>query len=154
MENQIYSWTTKEFEHYQKGIGWYFTLSILAFFMIVYEIYLHDYFAAITFFFILIAIYFFSRILPREIIVTITNKGLNIGDVNYPYTSLKRFWIVEHSRAKHVTLETTAYLNRFIILPLNEENPEIISGILKEFLHESEPNQETMAQRMARRLRF
>lgn len=154
MENQLHSWRTQEFIHYEKGIGWYITLGIIEFLLISYQIYLHDYFAAITLALIGVAVYYFSRLLPREVTVTITTKGVNLDNTSYPYTHLKKFWIVEHDKAKHVTLETTAYLNRYIILPLYEENPEHISEILKKYLPESTPNQETLAQRLARYLKF
>ncbi len=154
MENLIYSWTTKEFEHYEKGTGWYITFSILGLMIILYQIYLHDYFGAITILIIMFAIYFFSKQLPREVKVSITDKGINIDKTFLPYSSIKRFWIVDHARAKHLTLETTAYLNRFVMLLLADQDSENISDILKQFLPETEPNQETMAQRLARRLRF
>lgn len=155
MENQIFSWTTKEFEHYEKGTGWYFTLAVLGFMIIAYDVYLHDYFAAITILVLVLAVYFFSRQLPKEVTVTITTKAINIDQVSFPYNSIRRFWIVDRNNTKQLTLETTAYLNRYIILLLNNDiNPDQIADILKEFLPESEPNQETLAQRIARKLRF
>jgi hypothetical protein len=154
MENQIYSWKTKEFEHYEKGAGWYLTLGIVGFFVIVYEIYLHDYFAAITLFIVLGAVYFFSRLLPRDITVTITNKAVHLDTLSYPYTQIKRFWVVTKGTTNKLHFETTAYLNRYIVLLLDGQNPETISDILKEFLPESEENQETLAQKAARKLRF
>ncbi|MDB4940390.1 MAG: hypothetical protein JWO40_815 [Candidatus Doudnabacteria bacterium] len=154
MENQIFSWKTMEFEHYEKGTGWYLTLAVIGFMMIAYQIYLHDYFAVITILVILLAIYFFSKQLPGEVDVVITNKAVTVGNVAFPYTTIKRFWIVDKNHSKKLILETTAYLNRYIILLLNDVNPEEVADILKEFLPESEPNQETMAQRLARKLRF
>ncbi|GAC1413374.1 MAG: hypothetical protein NVSMB66_5170 [Candidatus Doudnabacteria bacterium] len=154
METQIFSWTTQEFEHYEKGSGWYITLAILGFMIIAYDIYLHDYFAAITILILVAAVYFFSRQIPREVKVTITNKAINIDQVAFPYNSIKRFWIVDRNNSRQLTLETTAYLNRYVILLLNDVNPDKISDILKEYLPESEPNQETLAQRIARKLRF
>jgi hypothetical protein len=154
MENQIFSWTTKEFEHYEKGAGWYTTLAILGFFVIVYQIYLHDYFAAITLFVMILAVYFFSKQLPREVQVTITNKSIIVDQVSFPYHTIKRFWIVDVSTSKKLILETTAYLNRYIILLLDGVNPDEVAEILKQFLPESEPNLETVAQRLARKLRF
>lgn len=153
-ENKIISWTTKEFEHYDKGAGWYLTLSILGLLIVAYEIYLHDYFAALTLFIAMIVVYFFSRILPRDVEVTITDKGINVDKGSYPYTSIKRFWIVESAGSRKLYIETTAYLNRFVILLLADQDPDAITEILKQFLPESQSNRETLAQRASRFLRF
>ncbi len=153
-ENKIVSWTTKEFEHYEKGAGWYLTLTILGFLIVAYEIYLHDYFAALTLFLLIGAVYFFSRMLPRDVEVTITDKSVHVDTTSYPYTGIKTFWIVDHSGIRKLYFETTAYLNRYVVLLLNDQDPEQIAEILKQFLPESESNRETLAQRISRKLRF
>src|SRR5437879_1615083 len=123
-EKQILSWTTKEFEHYDKGAGWYLTLTVLGFLIVAYEIYLHDYFAALTLFIVIVMVYFFSRILPRDVQVTITDKSINVDKGSYPYTGIKRFWIVEKGTSPKLYFETTAYLNRFVILLLADQDPD------------------------------
>ncbi len=152
--NEIYTWTTKEFDHHEKGTGWYMTLGIIALLMIGYEIFMHDWMAALTIAVAMLAIYFFSKQEPKEIEVLITGKGISVGDVYFPFHNIKRFWVVYHEKAQQLHFETTAYLNRFVVIPLNGMDPSEVSEILKKHLPESTPNRETVAQKLARRLRF
>ncbi|MEK7075956.1 MAG: hypothetical protein AAB948_04155 [Patescibacteria group bacterium] len=153
-KNEIYTWSTQEFDHYEKGTGWYLTFSIIALLLVGYEVYMRDWMAALTIIVAIIAIYFFSKQQPREIDIVITDKGINVANVYFPYHNIKRFWIIYHQQAQQLHFETTAYLNRFVIVPLNGINPTEVSDILKKHLPESTPNRETVAQRLARWLRF
>jgi hypothetical protein len=154
MENKILSWKTKEFIHYEKGTGWYLTFAALAALFIGYEIYVGDYFAALTFFIIAVIAYIFSKLTPKEVQISITDKGIKIDNFEIPYLTIKRFWMVDHAKAKALHLETTAYLNRFIVIQLDDQDPAHVRSILVEFLEESDPNRETIAQRVGRKLRF
>ena len=154
MENQIFSWQTKEFEHYEKGAGWYLTLTLIGLMIIAYEIWLRDYFAAVTILILLVIVHFFARQIPREITAEITDKGVRLNKAFFPYHNLKRFWIVDHDRASQVQLETTAYLNKTVIILLSGQNPDQIAKILRQYLPETRPNEETVSQRIARRLKF
>ncbi len=153
-KNEIYTWTTIEFDHYEKGTGWYLTLGIVALLMIGYEVFMRDWMAALTIAVAMLAIYFFSKQRPREIEVVLSDKGVSVANVYFPYHNIKRFWIIYHEQAQQLHFETTAYLNRFIIVPLNGIDPALVSEVLKKHLPESTPNRETVAQRLARRLRF
>lgn len=154
MKNTIIEWQAKEFEHYEKGTGWYLTLTIAIVMLMIYLIALRDYFGALTILLIGAAIWFFSVQYPKTVTVKITNKGLDLDDLHVPYHNIKSFWIVNHAQAKAVHFETTAYLNRYIIVQLHEQEPDQIAVILKQYLPESTPNEETTAHKIARLLRF
>jgi hypothetical protein len=154
MEDTILSWKAKEFVHYEKGIGWYITLTILGILLISYEVILKDYFAALTIFVVYLSLYMYARIHPREIEVSITEKAIVVDETVIPYLSIKRFWIVHNEETKTLHLETTAYLNRYMTLQLENEDPFVVAEVLRNFVTESEPNVEHMSRRIARKLRF
>ena len=154
MANNLISWKTHEFEHREKGSGWYLTFVIIALMLIAYALHNRDYFAALTFFIISAVALMFAGIHPREVQITITDKGVNIENLHIPYVNIKKFWIVNHSKAKLLYLETTAYLNRFVIIQLADQDIEHIKETLGKFLQEEHNSRETMAQRLARTLRF
>ncbi|MBU6447596.1 hypothetical protein KGQ24_02010 [Patescibacteria group bacterium] len=154
MDNIIHSWKTKEFEHYEKGSGWYLTFFIVSVMLIGYMFFQRDWFGGISLLVILAIAYLFSRQVPRDITVEITDRGIKINTTSFPYQTLRRFWIVDHSKASQLHVETTAYLNRFLVILLNGEDPAQIAAILRNYLPETRPNQETVAQRIARTLKF
>ncbi len=154
MEKTILSWQTKEFEHYDKGAGWYLTLSIIGAMLVLYQIWQRDYFAAVTILFLVIIVYYFAGQKPHEITAEITDKGVHLNKAFFPYHNLKRFWIVDHDRASQLQLETTAYLNKQVIILLNGQDPDNIALALRKHLPETKPNVESVSQRLARRLRF
>lgn len=154
METPILEWKTREFEHYEKGSGWYVTLWALAFLVIAYSFYLRDYFAALTLFVIALVVYFFSKQMPGEVDVMITDKAIMLNDTRFAFRNIRNFWIVDHDISKALHFETTAYLNREIIVLLDNIEPEKVRQALKRFLPETEENYESAARRIARKLRF
>jgi hypothetical protein len=154
MENVILSWRTKEFVHYEKGAGWYLTLTALGLLLIGYEIYLHDYFAALTAFVIYGVLYLYARRYPRDIDITITDRGVIIDGTEIHYLNIKRFWIVHHPEAKALHLETTSNIHHYLSIQLEDEDPHIVATALRNFIPESEPNHETLPKKIARKLRF
>ena len=154
MANKILEWKAHEFEHREKGSGWYLTFIILAVLLVIYEILIRDYFAAGTFIIIAFIVYFFARLNPREITVMITNKGIHIGNLHLPYATIKKFWIVSQGTTQALHLETTAYLNSSVVIQIADQDPEEIHTVLLQYVPEDHPNRETVGQRLARRLRF
>jgi len=154
MANKILEWQAHEFEHREKNSAWYVTLAIIVVLLIGYEVYLRDYFAALTFFIMGAVLWYFSRMIPREITVSITDKGVDVGNLHFPYVTIKKFWIVDRHQNKSLHLETTAYLNSRVIIQLGDQDPETVHSALIQFIPDDHPNRETIAQRLARRLRF
>lgn len=154
MENTIIEWQAKEFEHYEKGSGWYITLAIIIFLLLAYEILLRDWFAALTILIMGIVVWWFSKQKPEDVDVTITDKGIGLNGLYIPFHNIKRFWIVDHDQARALHFETNAYLNRFIIVQLNDQDPETIAEILRNFIPEGISNHESVSHRIARKLKF
>ena len=155
MAELIHTFKTQEFEHRPKGLGWYLTAAIIAIIFMVYFYYVsRDFFGIITIAILTGLAMAFAAQRPKEIEVQISDKGVNIGNVYFSYSSLKRFWIADHLPSTELHFETTAYLNRYVTLLLGPQDAKEIVQILSEFLPETEPEPESMSQRIARRLRF
>lgn len=154
MANILVSWRAKEYAHYEKGPGWYLTLTILAILLIAFQILMKDYFAAFTIGFIYLLLFIYARLTPFEIQVHITDQGLAINNTLIPYANIKEFWIVDHDEAKALHFHTTSFFNQHIILELEEQDPFEVAHTLRNFIPESEPNEESLAHKIARRLRF
>ncbi len=155
-ENIILEWNAKEFEQYEKGTGWYLTLALLTVLVVGYFLFLKDYFAALTMLVMYAVIFYFSKHQPKDVVIRITTKGIRIDKLFYAYSSVHNFWIVNHDQAKTLHFETTAYLNRSIIVQLADQDPELIRDVLAEYIPENgaNANRESFAVRVARKLKF
>jgi len=154
MANNLLQWTAYEFEHREKNSAWYATFIVVVLLFIGYELIQKDYFAALTFFIIGLVAFAFARMTPREITVLISDKGINVGNFHVPFVNVKKFWIVDHLHAKALHLETTAYLNRFMVIQLGDTDSDQVRSVLIKHIPEDRPNRESVAQRIARRLHF
>lgn len=147
-------WTAHEFQHREKGPGWYLTLVILAILVIGYEVIQRDYFAAVTLLVIAVVAGYAASLYPDQVIVRITDEGIHVGDSYVPFHNTRRFWIVSHDTAHELHLETTAYFNRLVIVQLADQDYREIRTILRQYLPETQPNYEKLSHRIGRKLRF
>lgn len=154
METKLLEWQAKEFEHYDRSSGWYFTLFAVGLLLIAYEIYLRDWFGAITLLILAAFVYFFSKMKPRVINVVITDKAIEADRARFTYNNIRTFWISEFEGLRSLHFETTAYLNRFITIMLDDQNPDEVREVLKRFLPETEERHEGWARRLSRHVRF
>ena len=149
------SWHASEFKEYEKNLGWYIALVacailIMGFFVIVQK----DFFAAITIGILTIMIVFFARQKPQVLEIQLNNKGVYHGQVHIPYKQIKRFWIVDKHPHRTLNLETSTYLNRLMILELDEQDPDEVREFLLEYLPEHEDSEPTFAQRVIHWFKF
>lgn len=153
-QNSI-SWQAPEFKHYEKNPGWYVTaisiaVLIIGFFIIVQR----DYFAAITLGVLTIFIIFFSRQKPQIVEIQLTSKGVHHGNLHVPYKQIKHFWVVNQEPLKTVNFETSAYMNRLMIVELENQDPDAVREFLLEYLPEHEDTQPTITQRVIHWFKF
>lgn len=149
------TWEAPEYKHYEKTIGWYIslisiTILITGFFIIIQK----DYFAGITILFLCIIIIFFSKQKPENISISLTTKGIHQGDLHIPYKHIKHFWIVYTPNHQTINFETSSYLNKFVILELESQEPEDVREFLLNFLPEHEAIAPTISQRVTHWFKF
>jgi hypothetical protein len=156
MPNQnTISWQAPEYKYYPKTIGWYITLVsisllIIAFFIIIES----DIFAAVCIAVLSGLILAFSRHTPNQIKIQLTERGIEFGNLFYPYKQLKYFWVVHNPRHQTINFHTTAFINNVLILELEDQNPEIIRQFLVKYVSEHHETEETMIQKIMHRFNF
>ncbi len=152
-ENNI-SWEAPEFKDYQKNPAWYATLIIIAGLIVAYEIFQQDWFGAVSIAIIAGFIFGFARQKPNIIPIVIDSKGISVNNVEVPYTTMKHFWIVEDANHRTLNIETNAYINRTVIVELENQDRELIREILKTKVSEHESAEPTFAQKIMHRIGF
>lgn len=153
-ETTYLSWEAAEFRHYPKNIAWYGTLGIIVILIIAFEIFQKDYFGAISLGIIAIFILIFAMHQPTKINISLTSEGIRIERSFIPYSQMKYFWMVDNDNHKTLNIETTAYINRTILVELGNQNPNEVREILLREVPEHSSTEETFVQRLIHRLRF
>jgi hypothetical protein len=153
-QNSI-SWQAPEFRHYPKNLGWYITLIAItilvdAFFIIVES----DIFAAVSLSIIAALFIVFARQTPQTVTITLNSKGVDFGNLFYPYKQIKYFWVVNNQNHKTVNFHTSAFVNNILILELENQEPDRVRDFLIKHLPEHSETEETSAQRMMHRFKF
>lgn len=148
------SWQAPEFRHYPKNLGWYITFWAIAILIIGYQTINADYFGAISILLIAGFATYLIKQHPQIVDVTFNEKGLYLDDLHIPYRNMKHFWIVDTETHKTINIQTTAYLNGFLVVELEDQNPSQIRETLIQFIPEHESVEPTMIQKISHRLKL
>lgn len=150
----LFSWQAPEFRHYPKNTAWYITLVVIAGLIIGFFLLQHDYFGAACTVIFTLFVLIFSRQQPRVIEIKLTTESLHLGNNAIPYKTIKHFWIVYNDHHQTLNIETTAYLNRTLIIQLDGQDPVAIRETLLQLAPEHTETEATLAQRLMHRLKF
>jgi len=148
-------WTAPEFVHYPKSRGWFLILGIAGLALIAYFLVQKDFLTSMMFVLLLAMAFLFARARPRQITITLTPRGVKLNDTLLAYQQIKTFWIVyEPPHIKTLNFETSAYLNRFLTLQLEDMDPVQVRDFLLEYLSEDLDRQERLPDKISRTLKF
>jgi hypothetical protein len=153
-KDALLSWQAPEFRHYPKNLAWYITLGVILGLFIIYEIIQRDFFGALSVVIIGLFLFIFARMRPKTVTISLTPRGLHVEDTHIPYKQIRHFWIVNNDNHRIINLETTAYLNRHLVLQLEDQDPEEVRNLLLEQVPEHHETEETLTQKIAHRIRF
>lgn len=155
-ENQkTLGWQALEYKYYEKSVGWYVALVsvfilLMAFFIIIES----DIFAAVCLGLICVLIIIFSRQVPQQVAIELTDRGIKFGNLFYPYKQIKYFWVVHNAHHQTVNLQTSALINNTVILELDNQDPEAVRNFLLAYLPEHPATEATAAQKVMHRFKF
>lgn len=154
-QKETISWQAPEFRLYEKNVGWYISaiavaILIIGYFVIVAE----DYFGAVTMFVATCVLLYFATHKPGLVTNELTRKGITTGDIHFPYTHLKHFWIVHDHKHQTVNFTTNTVINREIILQLDSQDPDAVREFLQRHLPEHHQTEATLPQRISHLIKF
>ena len=152
---QNISWEAAEFKQHSKTQIWYIIFAIVSLLLIGYAIYQKSLITTIAFILLSAVSLAFALKKPTKLTHHITSTGIVVGDIIYPYKTIKSFWIVyDPPQVKTLNFETTAYLNRFITVQLEAQDPVAVKVALKKYLVEDLDREESFSEALARKLKF
>lgn len=129
-------WTFPDVPPHQRGRRWYIMAGILGALMALYGLWTANFlFPALLCLFALT--FFLVRRKTTDIACTITEDGIGVGAVFYPYRELKQFSIIyQPPEVKNLYLEFKSALKSRLPIPLVDQNPVAIRHLLLDYLNE------------------
>lgn len=150
----VFEWEAPEFRHYPKNPAWYITMFLVIGLLTAYQIIIQDWFGAVSLVILALLIAAFAHQVPKAVVMSISDKGIHINGDLIPYNRIRHFWIVDDHEHKMLNLETTAYINHFLSIELEDEDADEIREFLIDILPEHTELSPTAAQKIAHRFRF
>ena len=150
----VFEWEAPEFRHYPKNPAWYITMFLVIGLLTAYQIIIADWFGAISLIVLAVLIFAFAKQVPKQVMMSISDRGIHINGDLIPYTRIRHFWIIDDQEHKMINLETTAYINHFLSIELGDVDADEIREFLIDILPEHSELEPTAAQKIAHRFRF
>jgi hypothetical protein len=151
----LLEWQAPEFVKHEKGKTWYLVAGILTLCLIAYALYTGSATMAIVFI-VLAGVYILTHNQqPKVVDIKITQLGLFVGEVFYPYNMVRAFWIVFHPPVvQTLNLRLAGKAGTKITIQLDSQNPVEVRALLAKEIPEVEGQQETMNEMLIRLLRL
>jgi len=132
------SWTTIEYLHTEKTSDWYWIVGIITLSIALISIILNNIIFAILIIVSSFTLSLFASRKPEKINIEIDRLGVTVGKSKYPYRELESFWIETREVHHRVLIKSKAILKPYIVIFIENVDPEKIRATLSEHLHEEE----------------
>lgn len=154
MDGKPIKWSGNEYQYTPKTSNWFWYVASGSLILIIISILMRNFLFAV---FILIAsftIVLFGTKKPQRINFVIQANGIKIGPKLYTFEELTSFWVnYDPPFKKEVILEQKKKLSRYIKIPIENVDPNLIRETLLKFLKEKK-HEESLVETIAERLGF
>lgn len=147
------SWHAPDFIKYERSTDWYWAVGVITIALAVAGFVFGN-----VLFGILVIVASFALVLqssrdPEIHEFVISRKGVKANKILYPYSSLKSFWVENNPHEQKILLQSEKVWMPYIVIPIEEVDPEAVRNFLIQFLPEEE-HQEPLAQKLMEYLGF
>ena len=125
------TWEAYEHHHSSKGSDWYWILGIIALAITIASVVLGNMLFGILVFVGSLVMALHAAIEPKMVPYAVTQRGIRIGTILYPYSTLQSFYIDEESAVDpELLIASNKLFMPLIVIPLPEEHLDEIEDIL------------------------
>lgn len=137
---QPLTWRGHEYVHTEKTADWYWALGLIAVAGAVASLLFNNVLFAILILFGAFVLALFASRKPKEVEFSLTQRGIRINAVLYPYQSLESFAIDEltPTHVPKLIIESKQTFSPTLIIPLEHVSADHIHDYLLDFLPEDE----------------
>lgn len=132
------SWQTHEYLHTQKTADWYWIVGIVAISLALIAIILNNIIFGILIVVSAFTLSLFASRKPQIVDISIDNAGITMGRNRYPYKELDSFWVETRDNNHRILLKSKKVFMPFIVIFLEDMDPEEIKHRLSQYLPEEE----------------
>lgn len=155
-EATLYEWYAMEHEHRPKSPVWFAAMAAGTTLLIGIQLFMLNFFGAITLAFAGSLIYFIAQRKPEISRYRIMLDGIAINNLLYHWQDLRKFNVVYEpdEGVKTVIFLSKKLFSPYIHMEVGDADPVDIRAILIEFLEEDQEMDEPLSDMLARRLGF
>lgn len=132
------SWETFEYLHTEKTNDWYWIVGIVTISIAVIAVILNNVIFAILIIISSFTLSLFASRRPDVVPVKIDHTGVSFGKTQYPFSALESFWVETRDGYPRLLLKTQKMFMPFVVIHIEDEDPEVIRGVLEGRLKEEE----------------
>jgi hypothetical protein len=149
------SWSVEEYSHRDKNSDWFWALGIITITTATVAVIYHNILFSVVIVLSAIILGYFASRKPDVIEVILSEEGIQMKDMFYPYEKIQGFAIDRHILSSYLLIETDRILMPVIAVPLPEGDLDY--EMLEEFMKErvpSKPLRESVGHRLMEYLGF
>ena len=140
MEKTV-QWTAYEYQEKEHSVDWYWSVGLVTLIIVIASIYFKDYLFGLIMLLGIGTLVYLTIRTPREIPISIEDRGIRVRNELYLFRDLKNYWIEDEPQRngdRHLLIHTKRVYEPVIGLPLGDVAPETIRQALKSHVEEKE----------------
>ena len=134
-------WTAYEYVYREKSADWYWAVGIIAVSMATTSILFNNLLFAIFIILSLFTLLLYAKHKPKLIQIKIDERGIEEGKLRYPFGALESFWVEDQFGDAKIILKSVKKTSPYIIVPIENIDPELVRERLRKHLPEEEHNE-------------
>ena len=151
----VISWTAPEYFQHPKSKRWYIIAGIVVVLAVAYAAYTGNWsMAAAMVVFAGVYQYLHKYQPPRDIQIAITDLGMKVGHMFFPYSHIQAFWLIYKHDLKTLNLRVAGNYWADIVIYLNDQDPVEIRSFLVGQIPEWEGKDERLGDLLLRKLKL
>lgn len=150
-EKPLISWSAYEYPQRILGRNWFLVPGGVATILIIIGILSKSYFFIALVILAFLVLLLYAKRGPEKIRTEINSRGVIINKEFYAYARLRSFWIFDKTLEHRLSLETSGFVQPFLLIPLGDADTNRIRDILLKEIPEKE-HREFLTDQIMRRL--
>lgn len=134
----LISWIAPEHLHVEKGTDWYWAVGIVTLALAAVAVIFGNIIVSIFIVVAATALVMHSSRPARDVYHEVNDRGIVVDNVLYPFLGLESFWIPHDEFPSKIILKSDRLFTPFIIIYINEVDPEEVREVLLKYIAETE----------------
>jgi hypothetical protein len=135
-KNNELGWRALEYDYHERSPDWFWAVGIITIALSITAVILHDVLFALVIVLSGFVLSLYAARPPKEIDITLNEKGVRVEKVFYPYHTLESFWLEENETSSRILIKSQRLVMPYIILPIGDADPEDVHEYLLHHLPE------------------